>query len=159
MRTHEQAELEIATLRAQLARREAELEACIAHKDHATLLTSAVHAENMPAQSLHRTAVASGFTVEEVEDILGMRASKNREMELQIKHLSEKVRSIYMPLWCPLMEVLRSSSKLGCSPSMRQSGGMLIRATPLHLNAGPTSLPNHPIFARAPQTTSYRPSP
>lgn len=98
-RTHEQAELEILSLRAQLARREAELEACVAHTDHATLLASAVRGEGTekPSQP-RRSSFDDGaerclptLTPEDAVEILGLRVAKNRELETEIKLLSDKV--------------------------------------------------------------------
>ena len=98
-RTHEQAEHEILTLRAQLAHREAELEACVLHRDHNALLEAAGPSKESrdpsPGREVFDSDKAHHFrpplTPEDAVEILGLRVTKNRELEGEIKQLSQKV--------------------------------------------------------------------
>lgn len=94
--THKQAEAEILSLRAQLAQREAELEACETHKDHAALLASSLGAEaptSSPREVEADGVSATPLTSQAVMEILAIRAAKNRELETEIKNLTSKVRT------------------------------------------------------------------
>ena len=96
-RTHEQAEREIRTLRAQLTRREAELEACATHQDHSALLAAAVHGQRTPPEDANtsardrHTAALPTLTPEEAVEILGLSVARNKDLELEVKQLSAKV--------------------------------------------------------------------
>lgn len=117
-RTHDQAELEILTLRGQLARREAELEACVihtfeehkayipeAHKSTGVPGTSSQHpgpteptASGVHPQPQHATVVnerqripASSITPEGATRLLGLTVTRNRKLEAEVKELSTRV--------------------------------------------------------------------
>ncbi|KIP02830.1 hypothetical protein PHLGIDRAFT_276238 [Phlebiopsis gigantea 11061_1 CR5-6] len=100
-RTHEQAEREILALRAQLAQRDAELEACVVHRDHAALVNAAVpcNQDSLPHEvptddKSHRPI--SALTPEDAVEILGLRVAKNRELDSEIKQLSQKLHQARM---------------------------------------------------------------
>jgi hypothetical protein len=96
-RTHEQAEKEIRSLRAQLARREAELEACVVHCDPSALPRSVAHGEGLPGGRLqehgepNHVGISPSLTPEEAVEILGLRVVRQKELELEVKLLSSKV--------------------------------------------------------------------
>ncbi|KAI0825582.1 hypothetical protein BC629DRAFT_8380 [Irpex lacteus] len=104
--THDTAELEILTLRAQLARREAELEGCLVHSEteHRGFVLKAAESGSEPLKhkkaSLRSKTVtevqpqqkpASSFTPEEASQLLGLRAEKNRRLEAEIKQIASRL--------------------------------------------------------------------
>ncbi|KAI0690205.1 hypothetical protein BC835DRAFT_1365502 [Cytidiella melzeri] len=102
-RTHSTAEIEILTLRAQLARREAELEACVAHStaEHRVFApepesTTANHRGGSQRINVaHRTrpeqAHASRLTPEEASQLLGLTAARNRRLEAEVKQIASRL--------------------------------------------------------------------
>ncbi len=94
-RTHDQAELEILSLRAQLARRDAELAACVIHTDHSSLVPALDPIPNVESTSKRDKIPASSLTPEEAVRVLGLSAVKNRELEIEIKQLASRVSNSY----------------------------------------------------------------
>ena len=107
-RTHDTAELEILTLRAQLARREAVLEECLVHSNIPRSTSKAAGVDgglspsgHAPASSKPKVAtkaqpqanLASRITPEEASQLLRSRAEKNRRLEAEIKEIAVRVCS------------------------------------------------------------------
>lgn len=90
VKTHDSAEFEIACLRSQLARRDAELQACIAHVDHAALLQE-MHGLLSPKLPIKQHTSAA-FPPEETARILGLATAANRELEIKNRELESRVR-------------------------------------------------------------------
>lgn len=133
--THDTAELEILTLRAQLARREAELEGCLVHSEteHRGFVLKAAESGSEPLKhkkaSLRSKTVtevqpqqkpASSFTPEEASQLLGLRAEKNRRLEAEIKQIASRVcRSSFLTLFIYSL-FCSSSSKPGQRTQLRK---------------------------------------
>lgn len=79
-RTRQQAESQILVLEAQLARREVELETCIAHTPDCFQLAEQVVQSTTP------------MSQEEVAKVLSVTSAKNRALDREVKTLSERVR-------------------------------------------------------------------
>ncbi|KAI0085853.1 hypothetical protein BDY19DRAFT_996513 [Irpex rosettiformis] len=105
-RTHDTAELEILTLRAQLARREADLEAYIGRSNVAQLefISKVEEAGAGPSHHGYKPSrlqpasknrpqkiPASSFTPEEASKLLGLRSEKNRRLEAEIKEIAARL--------------------------------------------------------------------
>ena len=87
-KTHDSAEFEIACLRAQLARRDAELQACVAHADHGALL-SGMHGHE--AKPPDKRLAPDYFASEETARILSLAKTTSRELEVENKRLLTRV--------------------------------------------------------------------
>ncbi|KAF8160027.1 hypothetical protein B0H34DRAFT_705875 [Crassisporium funariophilum] len=82
--THEWAEAKIVALEAQLSRREAELESCIARADHAVLTPQT-------KRSAQARVLIEPITSEQVISMLDVTAARNRMLEVEIKTLFKRL--------------------------------------------------------------------
>ncbi|GJE90399.1 hypothetical protein PsYK624_065300 [Phanerochaete sordida] len=152
--THRHAEVEILSLRAQLARREAELEACTLHQDHGALLASAVHSG--AEQILTHTGEdappsAPALSPEAAVEILELRVAKNKELEGEIRNLSDKLHDLRQesePQPAPKAGAGRVTRNPLKSPDLRP-------CSPDDVLSPYTMTPRHPSTPHAGKSTSH----
>lgn len=86
--TKEQATAELLALRAQLARREAELEACVLHAGH----LAPVEPSNTPGSSQRRKIAVASLSQEEMRQIIGSSNARNESLEREIEGVNERLQ-------------------------------------------------------------------
>ncbi|KAL1943002.1 hypothetical protein VTO73DRAFT_4673 [Trametes versicolor] len=113
-RTKQQTDAEILRLRAMIARRDAELEACATHDAHHVLLSSSAPNDILPSRvctrpncvngraaqasgsglSCHHHAVVLGGETAEADNILARATSRNRVLEREVEILRQSVHQV-----------------------------------------------------------------
>ncbi|EIW58827.1 uncharacterized protein TRAVEDRAFT_65071 [Trametes versicolor FP-101664 SS1] len=113
-RTKQQTDAEILRLRAMIARRDAELEACATHDAHHVLLSSSAPNDTLPSRvctrpncvngraahasgsglSCHHHAAVLGGETAEADNILARATSRNRVLEREVEILRQSVHQV-----------------------------------------------------------------
>ncbi|KZT21131.1 hypothetical protein NEOLEDRAFT_1139747 [Neolentinus lepideus HHB14362 ss-1] len=88
--TRRDTEYRITALEAQLARRDAELEACIYHTEHRAKIQST---DKKYRSNKTPSGGACSMTDEDIISVLEATAAKNRALELEVKQIAAQVRS------------------------------------------------------------------
>ncbi|EPQ56773.1 hypothetical protein GLOTRDRAFT_121105 [Gloeophyllum trabeum ATCC 11539] len=87
--TRRDAEHRVALLEAQVARRDAELEACIFHPEHMSKLQAAEHEPKLVPLSAKDTSLSE----EDIISVLEMTARRNRALELEVKEIAARLEN------------------------------------------------------------------
>ncbi|KAJ3537909.1 hypothetical protein NM688_g6599 [Phlebia brevispora] len=154
-RTHDSAELEIACLRSQLARRDAELQACVAHTDHGALLPGTPGRHRGKPTSKRHTPT-SPLTPEETARILSSTNTKNRELELEIKSLASRLETSHRQSRPSTPAKEKASEGIASSPK-RRIAEHTTSSPPPNFHTFPPSSPPSPHLA--PHARPDTPSP
>lgn len=100
--TRQRTEEQILSLQAKLARREAELETCVTHMDHNISMPELTKMPQWTGQGSltptthNKNASAPSFTPQEAIDVLEITNRKNKQLEMEVKNLLDRVSGH----WC-----------------------------------------------------------